>query len=151
MSGSKLANLTPQAGQEQFNTESWALVYFLVKKKQTAFMAFCKDFEMFPKDVVLSQSLVTKIFNKHFLAADSADVKKAQTAFLLEWIDFIFTENLEGEKFFVDLRRIQSEMLKTQDLSVIEDPTENMVLRLLLEGGVETDGVPVTTPPPEGK
>jgi hypothetical protein len=26
-----------------------------------------------------------------------------------------------------------------------------MVLRLLLEGGVETDGVPVTTPPPEGK
>jgi hypothetical protein len=42
-------------------------------------------------------------------------------------------------------------MLKTQDLSVIEDPTENMVLRLLLEGGVETDGVPVTTPPPEGK
>ena len=106
---------------------------------------------MFPKDVVLSKSLVTKIFNKHFLAADSADVKKAQTAFLLEWIDFIFTENLEGEKFFVDLRRIQSEMLKTQDLSVIEDPTENMVLRLLLEGGVETDGVPVTTPPPEGK
>ena len=97
---------------------------------------------MFPKDVVLSQSLVTTKFNKHFLPADSADMKKAQTTFLLEWIDFIFTENLEGEKFFVDLRRIQSEMLKTQDLSLTEDPTENMILRLLLEGGVETGGLP---------
>jgi hypothetical protein len=148
MANSKVLNLSPQGGQEQFNTESWALVYFLIKKKQKAFMDFCKDFEMFPKDVVLSQSLVTKIFNKHFLSADSSDMKKAQTTFLLEWIDFIFTENLEGEKFFVDLRRIQSEMLKTQDLSVIEDPTENMVLRLLLEGGVETGGVPGATIPP---
>ncbi|NBR05042.1 MAG: DUF1570 domain-containing protein [Planctomycetes bacterium] len=142
-------NLSPQAGQEQFNTESWALVYFLVKKKQSAFMAFCKDFEMLPKDVVLSQSLVTKIFNKHFLTADSNDVKKAKTNFCLEWIDFIFTENLEGEKFFVDLRRIQSEMLKTQDLSVSEDPSENMILRLLLEGGLETSGVPGNTQPGE--
>jgi hypothetical protein len=39
-------------------------------------------------------------------------------------------------------------MLKTQDLSVAEDPTENMVLRLLLEGGVETGGVPGTILPP---
>lgn len=147
MANSNVANLSPQAGQEQFNTESWALVYFLVKKKQKTFMDFCKDFEIFPKDVVLSQSLVTAKFNKHFFAADSADMKKAQTTFLLEWIDFIFTENLEGEKFFVDLRRIQSELLKTQDLSVIEDPTENMVLRLLLEGGVETDGVSGNTQP----
>ena len=148
MANTKMQNLSPQAGQEQFNTEAWTLVYFLVKKKQKAFMDFCKDFEMFPKDVVLSQSLVTAKFNKHFLAADSSDMKKAQTTFLLEWIDFIFTENLEGEKFFVDLRRIQSEMLKTQDLSVAEDPTENMVLRLLLEGGVETGGVPGTILPP---
>jgi len=148
MANTKMQNLSAQAGQEQFNTEAWALVYFLVKKKQKAFMDFCKDFEMFPKDVVLSQSLVTAKFNKHFFAADSSDMKKAQTTFLLEWIDFIFTENLEGEKFFVDLRRIQSEMLKTQDLSVIEDPTENMVLRLLLEGGVETGGVPGTILPP---
>jgi len=102
---------------------------------------------MSPKDVVLSPGVVLKSFNKHFLAADSADMKKAQTTFLLEWIDFIFTENLEGEKFFVDLRRIQSEMLKTQDLSLTEDPTENMILRLLLEGGVETGGVSGNTQP----
>ena len=147
MTSSKAANLSPQVGQEQFATEAWALVYFLIKKKQTAFMAFCKDFEMSPKDVVLSPGVVFKSFTKHFLAADSADMKKAQTTFLLEWIDFIFTENLEGEKFFVDLRRIQSEMLKTQDLSLTEDPTENMILRLLLEGGVETDGVSGNTQP----
>ena len=147
MTSSNAANLSPQVGQEQFATEAWALVYFLIKKKQTAFMAFCKDFEMSPKDVVLSPGVVFKSFTKHFLAADSADMKKAQTTFLLEWIDFIFTENLEGEKFFVDLRRIQSEMLKTQDLSVTEDPTENMILRLLLEGGVETDGVSGNTQP----
>lgn len=147
MTSSYAANLSPQAGQEQFATEAWALVYFLIKKKQTAFMAFCKDFEMSPKDVVLSPGVVFKSFSKHFLAADSADMKKAQTTFLLEWIDFIFTENLEGEKFFVDLRRIQSEMLKTQDLSVTEDPTENMILRLLLEGGVETGGVSGNTQP----
>jgi len=155
MASSNPANLSPQAGQEQFVTESWALVYFLIKKKQTAFMAFCKDFEMFPKDVVLSQSMVSKIFNKHFFVADTSDMKKSQNTFLLEWIDFIFTENLEGEKFFVDLRRIQSEMLKTQDLSVLEDPTENMVLRLLLEGGLETSantgnpqpGLPSINPP----
>lgn len=142
MANSNPANLSPQAGHEQFVTEAWALVYFLIKKKQSAFMAFCKDFESFPKDVMLSQGTVSKIFNKHFLASDSADMKKAQTTFLLEWIDFIFTENLEGEKFFVDLRRIQSEMLKTQDLSVIEDPNENMVLRLLLEGGLDTGAIP---------
>lgn len=147
MTSSNAAKLSPQAGQEQFNSEAWALVYFLIKKKQTAFMAFCKDFEMSPKDVVLSPGVVFKSFTKHFLAADSADMKKAQTTFLLEWIDFIFTENLEGEKFFVDLRRIQSEMLKTQDLSVTEDPTENMILRLLLEGGVETDAVSGNTQP----
>lgn len=147
MAGSNAAKLSPQAGQEQFNSEAWALVYFLIKKKQTAFMAFCKDFEMLPKDVVLSSGAVAKIFNTHFIPANSSDMKKAQTTFLLEWIDFIFTENLEGEKFFVDLRRIQSEMLKTQDLSVTEDPTENMILRLLLEGGVET-GEPGTTLPP---
>lgn len=142
MTGSNAAKLSPQAGQEQSNSESWALVYFLIKKKQTAFMAFCKDFEMSPKDVVLSPRVVIKSFRKHFLAAESADNKKALTTFLLEWIEFIFTENLEGEKFFVDLRRIQSEMLKTQDLSVTEEPTENMILRLLLEGGVETGGLP---------
>ena len=151
LANTNVPTLSPQAGQEQFVTESWALVYFLIKKKQTAFMAFCKEFELFPKDVVVTQSIVSKMFSKHFFVADTSDMKKSQNAFLLEWVDFIFTENLEGEKFFVDLRRIQSEMLKTQDLSVLEDPTENMVLRLLLEGGVDTGvpqpGVPNINPP----
>jgi len=137
MVNSSVANLPSQSGNDQFNSEAWALVYFLIKKKQPEFIAFCKSFESLPKDVLLTESIVAKVFAKHFLNNDP-DLNKAKATFCAAWIDFIFTENLEGEKFFVDLRRIQSEMLKTQDLTTVQDPTENMILRLLLEGGLET-------------
>ncbi len=133
--------LTKQVGQEQFKTEAWALSYFLIKKKQSAFMAFCKELNSAPKDVTLIPSTMKKLFAKNFLTSD-ADPMKALTTFSVEWFDFIFTENLEGEKFFVDLRRIQNEMLKTQDLTTVEGPNENLLLRLFLQDvpGLEAIG-----------
>ena len=128
---------------EQMRTDAWALVYFLVKKKTASFLAYCKDLEMMPRDIPLRGAQMRKLFTKHFYKADP-DLKKAETAFALEWIEFIFTENLEGERFFSELRRIQDEMLKTQNLDAEVDPTENMLLRLLL-----TDTVPVGGNPGE--
>lgn len=94
-----------------------------------------------PRDIPLRGAQMRKLFTKHFYKADP-DVKKAETTFALEWIEFIFTENLEGERFFSELRRIQDEMLKTQNLDAEVDPTENMLLRLLLTDTVPAGGNP---------
>lgn len=126
---------------EQMRTDAWALVYFLVKKKTPDFLAYCKGLDSMPRDIPLQGKQMGLLFKKHFLSSDP-DTNKAATAFALEWIEFMFSESLEGERFFTDLRRIQDEMLKTQNLDGETNPVENMLLRFLLTDTLPAAGNP---------